>query len=248
MNRFEGKVALVTGAASGIGKATALRLAQEGAAVACADVNEAVAQTAAEVEKLGRVASSHVLDVSDEAAVAATMAAVIEKHGKLDVLANVAGVLRADHTHQLATEHWDRIIRINLTGTFFVCRAAIPHLLATKGCIVNTSSTSALGSHPWMAAYAASKGGIISLTKTIAVEYVKQGLRANCVCPGGVATPLHGQFRMPKQADPDLLRGAMPLVPYVGPEHAASVIAFLASDDAKYITGTEVRADGGALS
>lgn len=114
--------------------------------------------------------------------------------------------------------------------------------------IVNTSSTAALGSHPWMAAYAASKGGILSMTRVIAVEYAKQGLRANCVCPGGVATPLHGQFRMPKGADPDLLRGAMPPVPYVGPEHAASVIAFLASDDARYINGAEIRADGGALS
>lgn len=248
MNRFEGKIALVTGAASGIGRATALRLAQEGADVACVDVSDKVADTAAEVEQLGRAASSHVCDISDEAGVAAMVAAVIARFGKLDVAANVAGVLRADHTHQLAMEHWDRILRINLTGTFLVCRAVIPHLLATKGCIVNTSSTAALGSHPWMAAYAASKGGIIALTKTIAVEYVKQGLRANCVCPGGVATPLHGQFRMPKGSDPDLLRGAMPLVPYVGPEHAASVIAFLASDDAKYITGTEVRADGGALS
>jgi meso-butanediol dehydrogenase/(S,S)-butanediol dehydrogenase/diacetyl reductase len=99
-----------------------------------------------------------------------------------------------------------------------------------------------------MAAYAASKGGILSLTRSIAIEYVKQGLRANCVCPGGIVTPLHGQFRMPKGADPDVLRGAMPLVPYAGPEHAASVIAFLASDDARYITGADIRADGGALS
>jgi NAD(P)-dependent dehydrogenase (short-subunit alcohol dehydrogenase family) len=232
MRRFEGKIALVTGAASGIGKATAARLAEEGATVAAVDLKDV----------------EHVCDVSDEAQVAATVAAVVGKHGRLDVLCNVAGILRADHTHELSLEHWDRILRVNLTGTFLMCRAAIPHLLESKGVIVNTSSTSALGSHPWMAAYAASKGGIIALTKTIAVEYVKQGLRANCVCPGGVATPLHGQFRMPKGADVELLRGAMPLVPYVGPEHAASVIAFLASDDARYITGTEVRADGGALS
>jgi NAD(P)-dependent dehydrogenase (short-subunit alcohol dehydrogenase family) len=232
MKRFEGKVCLVTGAASGIGKATAARLAEEGAIVEPVDLKDV----------------AHVCDVSDEAQVAATVAAVVAKHDRLDVLCNVAGILRADHTHELSLEHWDRILRVNLTGTFLMCRAAIPSLVKSKGVIVNTSSTAALGSHPWMAAYAASKGGIIALTKTIAVEYVKQGLRANCVCPGGVATPLHGQFRMPKGADVELLRGAMPLVPYVGPEHAASVIAFLASDDAKYITGTEVRADGGALS
>jgi len=233
MKRFEGKVALVTGAASGIGKATADRLAEEGAQVARVDLAEG---------------TEFVCDVSDEAQVAGMISSVLAKYDRIDVLCNVAGILRADHTHELELAKWEKILRVNLTGTFLVCRAAIPHLLKTKGVIVNTSSTAALGSHPWMAAYAASKGGIIALTRTIAVEYVKQGLRANCVCPGGIATPLHGQFRMPKGADPDLLRGAMPLVPYVGPEHAASVIAFLASDDARYINGEDIRADGGALS
>jgi NAD(P)-dependent dehydrogenase (short-subunit alcohol dehydrogenase family) len=233
MKRFEGKVALVTGAASGIGKATAVRLAEEGATVVTLDIADGV-----DIK----------CDISDEQQVNDAIAQVIAKHDRLDVLCNVAGILRADHTHELKLESWDKIIRVNLTGTFLVCKAAIPHLLKSKGNIVNTSSTSALGSHPWMAAYAASKGGILSLTRTIAVEYQKQGLRANCVCPGGIATPLHGQFRMPKGADTDLLRGAVPLVPYVGPEHAASVIAFLASDDARYINGAEIRADGGALS
>jgi meso-butanediol dehydrogenase / (S,S)-butanediol dehydrogenase / diacetyl reductase len=233
MKRFEGKVVLVTGAASGIGKATATRLAEEGGTVVTLDVADGV-----DIK----------CDISDEQQVADAMAAVIAKHDRLDVLCNVAGVLRSDHTHEIKLADWDRIIRINLTGTFLMCRAAIPHLLKSKGNIVNTSSTSALGSHPWMAAYAASKGGILSMTRVIAVEYAKQGLRANCVCPGGINTPLHGQFRMPKNADLELLRGAMPLVPQVGPEYAASVIAFLASDDAKYMNGAEIRADGGALS
>jgi NAD(P)-dependent dehydrogenase (short-subunit alcohol dehydrogenase family) len=228
VKRFEGKVALVTGAGSGIGKATAARLTEEGATVIAVDVQ----------------GTERHCDISDPEQVAALFLTI----DKLDVLCNVAGILRSDRTHELSLEHWDRIIKVNLTGTFLMCRAAIPKLLETKGNIVNCSSTAALGSHPWMAAYAASKGGVISLTKTIAVEYVKQGLRANCVCPGGIATPLHMQFKMPKGADLDLLRGAMPLVPQVGPEYAASVIAFLASDDAKYITGTEIRADGGALS
>ncbi|MCA9680279.1 MAG: SDR family oxidoreductase [Myxococcales bacterium] len=248
MKRFDGKIALVTGAASGIGRATALRLAEEGAAVACLDRSEAVTETVAAIEALDRPALGHVADISSEDAVAAAVAAVLGKFDRLDVLCNVAGILRADHTHELTLENWDTVLRVNLTGTFLMCRAALPHLVKTKGCLVNTSSTAALGSHPWMAAYAASKGGILSMTRSIAVEYVKQGVRANCVCPGGVATPLHGQFRLPKGADAELLRGAMPMVAYVGPEHAASVIAFLASDDARYITGTEIRADGGALS
>lgn len=234
MKRFEGKVCLVTGAASGIGKATAARLAEEGAKVAAVDISDGV---------------DFKCDISDEAQVASMVSAVLARFDRLDVVCNVAGVLRADHTHELSLDNWERIIRINLTGTFLVCRAAIPHLLKTRGAIVNTSSTAALGSHPWMAAYAASKGGILSLTRSIAVEYSKQGLRANCVCPGGVATPLHAQFKLPKGGDPELLRGAMPLaMPYAGPEHAASVIAFLASDDARYITGEDIRADGGALS
>jgi meso-butanediol dehydrogenase/(S,S)-butanediol dehydrogenase/diacetyl reductase len=233
LKRFEGKVVLVTGAASGIGKATATRIAEEGGTVVTLDVADGVDLKC---------------DISDEQQVADAMAAVIAKHDRLDVLCNVAGVLRSDHTHEIKLSDWDRIIRINLTGTFLMCRAAIPHLLKTKGNIVNTSSTSALGSHPWMAAYAASKGGILSMTRVIAVEYAKQGLRANCVCPGGINTPLHGQFRMPKGVDLELLRGAMPPVPQVGPEYAASVIAFLASDDAKYMNGAEIRADGGALS
>jgi NAD(P)-dependent dehydrogenase (short-subunit alcohol dehydrogenase family) len=239
MKRFENKVALVTGAASGIGRATVERLAAEGAQVAGLDVNGDVA---------GAAAMARTCDVGDPDQVAAAVAAVVERFGRLDVVCNVAGILRADHTHELALADWDKVLRVNLTGTFLVCRAAIPHLLAAKGCIVNTSSTAALGSHPWMAAYAASKGGILSMTRTIAVEYGKQGLRANCVCPGGIITPLHGQFKLPKGADPELLRGAMPPVPYAGPEHAASVIAFLASDDARYINGAEIRADGGALS
>lgn len=233
MKRFEGKVALVTGAASGIGKATVARLAEEGAKVAAVDLH----------------GTDYTCDVSDEAQVAATVAAVIAKYDRLDVVANVAGILRADHTHELALADFERVLRVNLIGTFLVCRASIPHLLKTRGNIVNTSSTAALGSHPWMAAYAASKGGILSMTRSIAVEYGKQGVRANCVCPGGIATPLHAQFKMPKGGDPELLRGAMPMaLPYAGPEHAASVIAFLASDDARYITGEDIRADGGALS
>lgn len=249
MLRFADKVALVTGAASGIGKATAIRLAEEGADVACVDVSRTgLAETAKDVEALGRRVQIFECDVANEASVDATVRGAVERFGKLDVLCNIAGILRSDHTHELRLEDWNRILSVNLTGTFLMCRASIPHLLKTRGNIVNMSSTAALGSHPWMAAYAASKGGILSMTRSLSVEYVKQGLRVNAICPGGIKTPLHGQFSMPKDADVELLKGAMPFVDYAGPEHIASAVAFVASDDGRYMNGSEIRIDGGALS
>jgi len=169
--------------------------------------------------------------------------------GGFDTLCHCAGILRTYHTHEMSFEQWHNIIDINLNGTFYVNHAALPHLLKNRfSALVNCSSTSAIGSHPWMAAYAASKGGVISMTRALYQEYVKQGLRANCVVPGGIATALHGDFKAPPGADMELLKGAMPFVGFAKPAHAASVIAFLASDDARYVNGTEVRADGGALS
>ena len=250
MHRFEDKIALVTGAASGIGQATALRLAEEGASVACLDVNEeGLAHTVKQIEGLGRAAVAWTCDISSESKVTEAVAAVVERFGGLNVLCNIAGILRADHSHELSLENWTRVLSINLTGTFLMCRAALPHLLEKKGnAIVNTSSTAALGSHPFMAAYAASKGGVLSLTRALSVEYVKRGLRVNAVCPGAIVTPLHGQFKMPEGADPELLRGSIPFVKYAMPKHVASTIAFLASDDARFMNGEYVRVDGGALS
>lgn len=247
--RFEGKAALVTGAASGIGKATAERLAGEGADVACVDVNSGgLEETVAKVKALGRKALALECDISDEERVKQTVAAAVSELGKLDVLCNVAGILRSEHTHELKLADWNRVIGINLTGTFLMCREALPHLLKTKGAIVNLASTSALGSHPWMAAYAASKGGVLSLSRSLSIEYIKQGVRVNAVIPGAIATPMHSQFQLPEGADFELLKGAIPHIPYGGPETAAAVIAFLASDDASFVHGTEVRVDGGAMS
>ncbi len=249
MQRFSGKSVLVTGAAAGIGKATAVRLAKEGGSVACVDVDAAgLGRTTSEIAALGGTAFALECDIASESAVENCVSVALEKLGKLDVLCNIAGILRADHTHELKLEHWNRILSVNLTGTFLMCRAAIPHLLKTKGNIVNMSSTAALASHPWTAAYAASKGGILSLTRSLSVEYVKQGLRVNAICPGGIKTSLHGQFQLPEGADFELLKGAIPFVEFAGPEHIASAIAFVASDDGNYMNGAEIRIDGGALS
>ena len=250
MRRFEGKAVLVTGAASGIGRATALRIAAEGGAVAALDLQaDAVLETAKRCrEEDGADGLALVCDVADPDAVHDAVARVREHFGQLDALCNVAGILRFDHTHELALEDWQRILQVNLTGTFLVCREALPHLLETRGAIVNTSSTAALAGHPWTAAYSASKGGVLALTYTLAVEYGKQGLRANAVCPGAVQTPIQDAFELPEGADEKLLYRIMPLDEFRGPETAAGAIAFLASGDAAHINGTALRVDGGMLA
>ena len=249
MKRFGGKICLVTGAATGIGEATALRLAQEGGKVACLDIDLPGAEGTAKACQKHEVDAIAVhCDVGSEEAVKAAVAQVVEHFGQLDVVCNIAGILRTCHTHEMSLELWDTIIRINLTGTFLMCREVLPHLMGRRGVIVNMSSTAAVGSHPWMAAYAASKGGVTSMTRALSLEYIRHKVRINAVIPGGIMTSMHSHFTMPEGGNPELLKGAMPHIRMAGPDRCASVVAFLASDDAKYIHGTEIRVDGGALS
>jgi meso-butanediol dehydrogenase/(S,S)-butanediol dehydrogenase/diacetyl reductase len=249
MRRFEDKVVLVTGAASGIGRACALRLAEEGAAVFCTDVlQEAVQETAEQAAKLGGQAEARLCDVSRPEDVRATVAACVDRFGKLDSLCNVAGVLRMDNFHELALEDWNRVLAVNLTGPMLMCQAALPHLLATSGNIVNVCSTSALAGLPWGAAYSASKGGLLAFTRTLAIEYGRKGLRVNAVCPGSVTTPMAETARLPEGFDRSLIQRVMPLDKARGPETVAGVIAMLASEDAAHINGESIRVDGGTLS
>ena len=250
MKRFEGKNVVITGAARGIGQATAKRIAEEGGNVALIDVNEdGLGATKQLVDGAGVKSWTYGCDVTDAARVKQVIDQAAKDMGGFDTLLHIAGVLRTYHTHEMTFEDWHRVIDINLNGTFYTNHAALPHLLENKySCIVNTASTAAIGSHPWMSAYAASKGGVVSFTRALYIEYVKQGLRANCVIGGGIATALHQDFKAPEGADMDLLRGSMPFVGFAKPSHAASVFAFLASDDARYINGTEIRAEGGARS
>ena len=249
LKRFEGQVALVSGAASGIGRATSERLAREGAHVICTDV---VAEGLEEMVKSGHEEGlslePRVCDVSDEAQVEAALAHVISTHGRLDVQCNIAGILHMAHTHEITLEEWERVMRINLTGTFLMCRAAIPHLLKTGGAILNTSSTSALAGLPYGACYGATKGGVQAFTRAIAVEYGKQGMRANCVCPGSVQTGMTSRSNMPENMDVSLIQRIMPLDKPRGPETVAAVIALLCSNDGAHINGEEIRVDGGTLA
>ncbi|MEI5135720.1 SDR family oxidoreductase [Streptomyces libani] len=253
MNRFDGRRVLITGAGSGIGQATVHRILAEGGRVVAADVDAAglriTADRAAAEGADGRL-ETVVLDVADEAAVRAGVAAAVAGLGGLDVLVNAAGILRAAHTHETGLDLFNQVLSINLTGTFLMIREALPALLEGEApVVVNFSSTSASFAHPYMAAYAASKGGIQSMTHAIASEYSKQGLRAVCVAPGSIASgmtsgPVPG---LPEDADMSLFTKLFPAIGegFAGPETVAGVIAMLASRDGAFITGTEVRIDGG---
>lgn len=258
MNRLEDKRILVTGAASGIGQATALRLLSEGAAVVAADISAdglsaTQARAGADADRL----TTMPLDVGNEDSVIDGVCRAVETLGGLDSLVNAAGILRAWHTHETSLEQWNQIINVNLTGTFLVVREALPALLANaRSAIVNFSSTSASFAHPYMAAYAASKGGIQAFTHSLALEYAKQGLRAACVAPGSIKsgiTDATGGY-IPTDADWSLFPRLMPILPTTAessgagmaePNAVAGVIAMLVSDDGAWITGTEIRMDGG---
>lgn len=260
MKRLEGNRILVTGAASGIGQATALRLLDEGAAVVAADIaTEGLDKTRARAADAatGDRLTTLQLNVSDEDSVIGGVRAAVETLGGLDSLVNAAGILRAAHTHQTSTELWNQIIAVNLTGTFLMVREALPALLENpRSAIVNFSSTSASFAHPYMAAYAASKGGIQSFTHSLALEYARAGLRAVCVAPGSIKsgiTDATGGY-LPPDTDWSLLAKLLPILPttvessgagMADPSVVAGVIAMLVSEDGAFITGTEIRIDGG---
>lgn len=258
MNRYEGRRALVTGGGSGIGQATVLRMLAEGGRVVAADVSEAgLADTVAKAGDAADRLTTVAMNIADEASVRDGVAAAVAALGGLDALVNAAGILRSSHTHETTLDAFEQVIRVNLVGTFLVTREAIPALLQGEGsAVVNFSSTSATFAHPYMAAYAASKGGVQSMTHALAAEYAKQGIRFNAVQPGSISSGMtdgSGQSKqsqgpgLPEDADMMLFMKLQPALGqgFAGPETVASVVAMLASDDGAFVTGTEVRIDGG---
>ena len=247
--RYKGQVAIVTGAGSGIGRATARRLAAEGAAVACLDLaEEAVASVASEINSEtvdgGGRAIPIQCDVTDETGVANAVAQAADELGTVTNLCNIAGIGGFAHTPEQSLSGWDKIIAVNLTGTFLMCRAVLPGMLEHGGSIVNTVSTAGLIGQPYSAAYCASKGGVKMLTKALAVEYMARGVRVNGVAPGGVDTPIIHNFGPPPDADFKLIERLMTPIGFAYPHEIAGAFAYLGSHEAAYVTGAILSIDG----
>jgi len=245
VTRLRDRVAVITGAASGIGLATARRFAAEGAFVVAVDVNAEGA--AAIAEELGGDAVS--CDVSDEAAVRALFDGVVAAHGRVDIAFNNAGISPPEDDSILCTEldAWERVQRVNLRSVYLCCRYVIPHMQRQgKGSIVNTASFVALtGSATSQISYTASKGGVLAMTRELGVQFAREGIRVNALCPGPVATPLLMELfaKDPERAARRLVH--IPMGRFAEPAEIAAAVAFLASDDASFITASTFLVDGG---
>lgn len=245
MKRFEGKTALITGAGSGIGRAVSLRLAEEGASVYLADISEAgMTETVALLPANCRH-GQFLLDVRDASACRKVVEEVATIAGQLDVLCNIAGIALCQNFSEISDADWQRVIDINLNGVFYLCQAAMPHLLESRGNIVNMSSSAGRTGQAYNSAYCAAKAAVLMLSKALAVEYAGKGVRVNAVCPGAVATPLVHGFTPPEDADPALFARLMPLLPMAEAEEIAAAVAYLASEEARFVTGIDFAIDGG---
>jgi len=249
--RAKGLRVLVTGAGSGIGKATALRFAREGARVVAVDLKGAK-DTASEIGGLGGDALGLDLDVTDATAVEKIVSKAAKHLGGLDVVCNIAGIGHFANSHEETPEWFDRIVSVNLNGTFYVTRFALPHLLASAketgrdGVVVNTASTSGLMGAPWSAAYCASKGGVVNLTRALAYEYRGKGVRVNAIAPGGTNTNIVNSFmNLPDGADYKLMAKIMTPMDQAEPDEMANMFLFIASEEGRYMTGSIVVMDGG---
>jgi 3-oxoacyl-[acyl-carrier protein] reductase len=241
--RFANKVAVVTGAASGIGAATAKRLASEGAAVACLDVKEdGLAKVVEEINGSGGKAIAVACDVSKKADVDAAFAKTLAEFKAVHLVINNAGITKDRTARKLTEDAWDAVIGVNLKGTFLVCQAAINAMAGKNpGRIVNTASVAVRG-NPGQPNYSASKAGVIGLTRTLALELAKDQITVNCVAPGATDTAM---FAAVPQEIKDAIVNQIPLKRMARPEDIAAVHAFLCSDDASYVTGQTIFADGG---
>jgi len=250
MGRVEGKACVVTVAGSGIGKAIAERLAEEGGKVLCVDVNGETATTTAKgITDTGGIAEALAADVSDSKQVEAFMTLSVELYGQLDVLVNNAGVNIPGILHEVSDAVIDKTLDVNVKGQIYGCRSAIPHMLRQGGgSIVNISSVNGLVSEPFLSVYSASKGAVVMLTRGVALDYAKQGIRCNAICPGWVDTPInyaHAEMLGGLQKVYATIDSFQPIGRPGEPREIAHLALFLASDEASFMTGSIIAADGG---
>lgn len=245
--RLDGRVAVVTGAGSGIGRASALRLAADGAHVVCVDIDEDAGKgVAREVDGLFVRA-----DVTEEAEVAGMYRAALAEFGRIDIAFNNAGISPPEDGSILetGTDVWERVAKVNLTSVYLCCKHVIPHLLENGGSVINTASFVAmLGAATSQIAYTASKGGVLAMSRELGVQFARQKVRVNALCPGPVNTPLLRELfaKDPERAARRLVH--VPMGRFAEPEEIAAAVAFLASDDASFITASTFLVDGGITS
>lgn len=243
---FEGKVVLVTGAASGLGRAASIRFAAEGARVCLVDLNhDGLIETTRRIAEAGGESVVYAGDLGDAAHCAKAVATAIEAFGRMDVLCNVAGILRFHALADVTADVWARLFSANVTAPFFMIQAAMPHLIETKGNIVNVVSTAAFLGQAYTAPYAATKAALLSLTKSLAMEFMHSPVRINALAPGGMMTEMVQTLEFPKDADQSLIARYIGIRPPSQPEDIVEPLLFLASNRARAVHGACYTADSG---
>ena len=246
MTKNETKVAVVTGAASGIGRATVTTLLNQEFQVAAIDVDTGgLKSLSSSLQGNENRCDTYITDVASREQCHSTVSEIFEKNGRIDVFANIAGIARSEHMTEVSESSWEEMIGVNLSGVFWCSQAVIPFLIESGGSLINVASCSGLMGQAYTVAYSATKGGVIAMTKSLAMEYVKTGIRINAVAPGSVQSQLIDNYSIPEDVNMDLIKPYMGFRGMAEPEEISNVISFLVSDDARRIHGAVITVDGG---
>ena len=246
MTKNEPKVAVITGAASGIGRATVIAMLDRGFRVAAIDIDtEGLNGLSDSLQSNKECCDTYITDVAVKDQCHSTITQIFEKNGRIDVLANIAGIARSEHMTEVSEASWNEMVGVNLSGVFWCSQAAIPFLIESNGSLINVASCSGLMGQAYTVAYSATKGGVIAMTKSLAMEYVKTNIRINAIAPGSVQTQLIDNYSIPEDVNIDLIKPYMGFRGMAEPEEISNVILFLASHEARRIHGAVITVDGG---